>query len=95
MSDLPSFDSGLVSAVLKDMWSKVNMKIIVAIKGGLMVVCLKGQEGGWLQGFHVGSHPGGGRNLQREGRGSKEVQGMREGIILSGEIWMDDFTEKH
>ena len=23
MSDLPSFDSGLVSAVLKDMWSKV------------------------------------------------------------------------
>ena len=40
MSDLPSFDSGLVSAVLKDMWSKVNMKIIVAIKGGWMVVCL-------------------------------------------------------
>ena len=28
MSDLPSFDSGLVSAVLKDMWSKVNMKMI-------------------------------------------------------------------
>ena len=24
MSDLPSFDSGLVSAVLKDMWSKVT-----------------------------------------------------------------------
>ena len=24
MSDLPSFDSGLVTAVLKDMWSKVT-----------------------------------------------------------------------
>ena len=52
----------------------------------------KGQEGGRLQGLHVGSHSGGGRNLQREGRGSKEVQGTEES---SGEIWMDEITEKY